>query len=233
MEGNRYYIEDVNGVPGIFRQAPPVRIQGAEKVLEAMAMNMGCAIQAAFKCGDRVVRLNCKQGYTVMSCPIVSLNLKTTFHVNASGFLVPMFETNPDYLQLDLKWPVPPQLKLYLAVKAIPNQWRPERACLFVRVEGQTGNWRLPIANTYSDGRICLGRQYEQIRKTSMQEVMQESLNLLDTASWNSDLFEDGWRIANCHAMFAFKTADRTPVYHANPGSLCTRVNNTVIEEAL
>ncbi len=233
MEGNRYYIAEENGVAGIWRQAPPVRVQGVEKLLESVAMNMGCAVNGAFSCGDRLVRLNCKNGYVVMSCPIRQLNLKTTFSVR-NGFLVPELNSeNEDFLDLNLPWLVPPGIKLYFAVKALPNLWRPQHACLFARIDGQQGNFRLPISNTYGDGRVCLGRTYDANRCNSLQELMALSLNLLDNSSWNSDLYEEGWRIASTHEMFKFKAETREPVYSANPAAVCVKCNNATIEEAI
>lgn len=232
MESNRYFIEEVNGVAGIFRQSPPVRVSGAEKILEAVALNMGCAVNGAFMCGERTIRLNCKQGYIVMSCPIAQLNLKTTFSIR-NGFLVPEFIVDPSFLSLNLPWPVPPTMKMYFAVKAQPNQWRPAHACLFVRIEGQPGSFRMPISNTYADGRICLGRSYGDMREPTLQGVMEKSLTLLDNASWNADLMEDGWSMNSTRELFKFKADDRTPVYYPTPATLCIRCNNSTIEEAL
>lgn len=231
MNGNRYEIDPETNA--IYRIPPRQRVAGAEKILEAMAQTMGCVVNGAFQCElGRTVRLACKREYVVMSTPIAYLNLKTSFSVRGE-FLVPEFEVRADTINLDLRWTAPPNVNIYLAVKALSTPWRPHHACLFVRIDGQNGNWRLPIANTYADGRICLGSAYGDVRKNSLQELMQESLNLLDGATWNSDLYEDGWRITNSQSMFRFKTSDRTPVYANNPHALCVRVNSTTIEESL
>jgi hypothetical protein len=205
------------------------RIANVDAVLKSVADAAPERLSGVFTVNGQPGLLSIKHNQIIAGVRLREIKLTTYFALDGS-LLVPKYACHADHIQATCAWTVPGAMQVYLGavVRAGTNNWKATDYVLFATINGTPGYFRLPLSNMHSDGRICMGSGYAPI-KPCIQEVMQASVDHLDSAQWNTDLSPDAAKSAR---LFRFDPATLKSVPPpADLADCCTRVNNTLMED--
>lgn len=142
--------------------------------------------------------------YTVR---LKSIPMKSPFRL-VENVLVPNFSSNVDPV-LPLIWTPPEGMGLAMLIiiqsaKVDVNKYESSTEFQYlVAFDAKTALYRMPLANVYDDGRLCLGR-FDAVANSHV-EVIDKVLAQFKASQWNSDL----WRKPELsQKMFRFKPSN-------------------------
>lgn len=171
--------------------------------------------------------------YTVFA-PVLGLRLDTRFK-SERGVLIPVFRDASGSTQAVGHWSPPSTMKLWLIVTATFGSanrvFTGGYAYLIAVRPGSTGTYRLPLANVYNDGRLCLGRDNLPPVDT-LVGAWDTANQALQNAPWNGDL-ADLAEPEHVGKLFQFdsSTMKNKPVSdRLQWENHCSRVANTVYD---
>lgn len=126
---------------------------------------------------------------------LIELKLNCPWRLH-EGLLVPVFNSHDDPI-MAIEWYPPMPLFLTvgenLANHTVPIAW--------MWAGTKEAPFRMPLPNTYVDGRLCLGNQPNPAMPTS-QDLVARVLANLNQTQWNADLWSE---TENTFRMFRYK----------------------------
>ncbi len=152
-----------------------------------------------------------------------------TYFDQVGDYLVPIFATRG--LKLELVWDVPADMDLRFACQCaqVGTHWSMGECFLFARKTGTPGFVKLPLPNTFDDGRLCMG---DAVRGTihghTVQECFQKALQSFHDTVWNTDIHNNPTR---CVALFRWTKERQCVVAPQNWRDLCLGVSRIEMEE--
>jgi len=142
-----------------------------------------------------------------------------------------------------LEWNIPAGIKTYIVFhlrggrRVTDNDdtnlrgYGADNAWLVCQIDGEDGQFMLPLPNLYDDGRICFGTPF--VRKETIQECVENDLDSFYSTTWNSDLMTDEKK-SKVKKLIRFKTSDNAQLPPVLPEvgmkGLLTTVGNTEFE---
>lgn len=143
-----------------------------------------------------------------------------------------------------LEWNIPAGIKAYIVFHILGGRrvqndnattspgYGADNAWLVCQIDGEDGQFMLPLPNLYDDGRICFGAPF--VRKETIQECVENDLDSFYSTTWNSDLMTDEKK-SKVKKLIRFKTSDNSQLPPVLPGvgmkGLLTTVGNTEFED--
>ena len=235
----KYEIDDAGDGSGVqlYRVQPREMVRGADEILKQVWGSQSLQLPSAFAIdldgAPHKVDLSVSMGQTaVASTRLTKLRLDTTWIIR-NNVLMPVFDPAvPDGLQRAMIWHVPAGMKLRFAVqmKLVGGASYHAMLALLWAVNNEPGCWRLPLSNTYEDGRICMGREMERgIFANTIPELFSKALSIFGSSEWNSDLMPD---MGRAQGLFRFNPANNEAL-PADAGwtRWCTRTSHALMAE--
>jgi hypothetical protein len=155
-------------------------------------------------------------GYCVVASELPRINLEALFMPKAEeggpGFLTPDFNKSPNSVGLKVEWTPSEFMRIWFVTmepEVFDRSVDMQCFLLFNRTD-RPGIFRLPLPNTYGDGKICTGndqlcwsRNYRSgdLGEKSRIGLHHGSLSRFMETAWNSDLSSD---VEHTSAMFQF-----------------------------
>lgn len=219
---------------------PPARLMGA-----ATRILTEFANREAVRCPNFMpqpewssngpIGLALRKDYCIVWQRLKRLTIKTYYNIvsTASGpYMNPEFASSREYVERTCVWYAPSNMHLYFAVPQLSDglgSWLTECAMLFAFCEGQTGFWKLPLPNTYVDGKICLGRSWpEGVARTALENY-RDAFRRFDENPWNTDLPADQ---AQTRQLFRFNPLDNSQMAVRGDWHVCcVRFNHPYMAE--
>lgn len=204
----------------------PTAVTNFGECLKALAESMGRKVPSAFLLDGKPVGVTALTGgVTLAAVQLPHVDIDTHWKIDGED-LYPVFASSKDTVDRKFRWTPPADMKLTFCLVA-SGSWIKSDALLFAKKTGGTGFWRLPLPNTYTDGRLCLGEE-RTIRGNTLAECLDNAVRRFHEAKWNTDLLSDQ---SFCKKLFRFSmTGEQRQV--PNWEECCFRVNTAYIEEA-
>ena len=130
-----------------------------------------------------------------------------------------------------VNWTPPEGFKVRFVVVASVSGERWEVGnCYLIGVSRTTPGWyRLPLPNTYDDGRVCMGGRVGASPTVAGAWLM--AFSHWQSAPFNADLI-DRVNAGHCKGLFSY-TSSGAQVPCENPVACCVKVNSTVYDSML
>lgn len=177
-------------------------------------------------------------------CRILKLSMRAQFDIE-HDLRLPRFRGGGTSMEMTLDYLPPQEMALFLAVdaKLTGSAYKSQSHLLFACdwrtctpgagavPQESSGFFKLPLPNTYSDGRICLGRGNESVQAPSAAELLARTHTILQNSVWNQDLSE---QVENSRQLFRWDAAtatQRPPTLRWY--QLCSRVSHPLMKEIL
>ncbi|MCR6656611.1 MAG: hypothetical protein NVV63_12555 [Opitutus sp.] len=137
----------------------------------------------------------------VIATQLGSINLDTYFTMQQEDesdgppHIVPVFQPLAGATRMRLKWRPRGDMNLWFVTARAPDTH--VMTCYIVATHHEAGLWRLPLPNTYEDGRLCMGPAFEDwLRKTVRYEIPlwsdmalhRKAMEAASESTWNADL---------------------------------------------
>lgn len=132
---------------------------------------------------------------------ITKLPLKAPYKIE-DGILYPKFSSSGDPV-LPIEWQVPDDLRLLFVVMVKNNvntSYIQKGQHWLLAFDSEKRCYRLPLANIYSDGKICLGEI--KLQYPSAKECVEACWQQIKNGQWNGDLDSNP---DEAKALFRFK----------------------------
>ena len=194
-------------------------------------------IRNAFKVDGLPVKLSAMTRQLEASVSLRSLHLTSRFSVSPEGEVMLRFSDSGALGNFN--WTPPEGMVLLLVVTmdhsgfdwayGLSNSW-------LAAFDSELKTYRLPLSNTFADGKLCLGRQ--AIAPGDVQSVVTQVHHLLNTAPYNSDLPETNPRTTT-HCLFRWKPNatsgfDQLPLPEGVTWqSCCYPISNDIITKSM
>lgn len=138
------------------------------------------------------VWVNISKKYINYIARITTLPLNTWFGFAQTGsetWICPGFnDDRQDLAQMKLSWKVPDAIRLYFVMNLVAGSTKDVLFFLPVIVNGQVR--KLPLSNTYNEGRVCMGQFYVN-RLNNLLPIFLRAVRHMENSTWNADLLTD------------------------------------------
>lgn len=221
---------------GTFRLEAARLVRDANTAIRTAISSVPTLVEGAFEVGNLKVRLavrgDGRNVTAVVQLPRIKLD---TYFTLSDGYLWPSFQQHQDAVRATCEWVPPADMKVHFAAALVQDElgyWKVGNGYLFaVTGEGPRYFYRLPLANTFTDARFCLGNSARDIARKTIVEAFAATLALFDNSQWNTDLFEAAQR-SRVYKLVRFDPQTRATLPPSTPWQdWCFRVGNTAIEE--
>lgn len=172
-------------------------------------------IAGAFTYDGNPVTICQNASLVVAGVDIKSLNINARCRMIGDA-MVPVFVSNGDGVQLNCKW-TPPEgclLRVAISTKLDGLVRTIKEVFLFARSASSTpgGFFRLPLPNTFADGRMCMGNTFRfTVPSGTVEGLLAHAINHLNVSPWGTDMMPEESRL---RAMFRFdpSTLNNLPI---------------------
>ncbi len=133
-------------------------------------------------------------------------------------YLTPIFETHvgDKPLRLSVTWTPPKSMRLHFGVIGAINRAGTFELvnCYLFATHNETWGakqfYLLPLPNTYTDGRVCMGNGFCPAPAKTLSKLIEDCVTQFRNSAWNADLLTPANRGA-CESLFRFNPATLQP----------------------
>lgn len=196
------------------------RVEVTQAIVDQIGQNSRRKLGYVSTVDNMPVNLQLGSNRAYWTIRLAKLTLRAPWRLH-EGNLVPVFNSTTDPV-MAIDW-VPPMPVYFVMSENIGNH-TVEQAWLFA---GAPGNfYRLPLANIFDDGRICMGRDPVPRANNSLDNI-RNWLQRFASAQWNADLWHG---TDQTFVMFRFQPQEARFIQQPVTGdwrTLCTALPNT------
>jgi hypothetical protein len=225
----------------MFRREPPREVRDAKDIISRIAGQEVRRATAVFALEDKLVRLASRfDGSLILGVVLDHIRLDTNFSlfedIAGGKFLSPVFRGNRNTVHTTCLWKPPDTMEIHFAVHMSlvgDITWQMIDSLLFARPINRPGFFKLPLPNTFGDGRMCLGNGPNRINGDTAQEVLTKAHTMFESGVWNTDLIDE-INLENTRKLFQFDPSNFLPIPPPEEWEqCCRRVSSTTMEDLL
>lgn len=205
-------------------------LANVDQIIKSTVANMPTLAPSVCELNGKPVRLAVASGYSVAGVQLDNLRIRT-FYKLEGNVLLPVFTAGGDAIEMTCTWTPPGHLKMNAAVSAKHDgmDWVSQHYFMFGTSAYDPGFWKLPLPNSFEDGRMCLGRDYLPKDKT-LVGLLAKIVDHLHSSHWNTDIAPD-YNLTK--ALFRFDPSTLANAAPTRPWTEVARKVNRVEMEAL
>lgn len=217
---------------GLIRWTPTV-LGGVDKILQEFADNAAVLAPRAFTLADgRIVDMAVRKDLVIVSLPLPSLTLATSFSIRETNVLTPEFVPNRTFVRLAPVWPGPEGMSLRVCMGMTPRDGRyfPGNTQVFAH-DAEKRTFKLPLPNQFGDGKLCLGDSLNAVSEPLLPALIEKVLRAIAMTGWNADQLPD---MGRARSMFRFAASDNAPLAPLYPwAEMCNPVSTEMTSLAM
>jgi hypothetical protein len=155
-----------------------------DEIIRRLAVRTAAEITNVFDYEGTPVHLRAANGFVSIAFALKRVVLNTRYKIKDNNLLTPTFGRDTESLTADAAFEIPlPPNQVYMV-------WNSEvNACYLVYID-ERGIYKLPLPNTYEDGKLCSGDGVLTIRNHTglISERVGLLVKLFEESPWNADL---------------------------------------------
>lgn len=186
----------------VYREVHDYPLKVTADVINSMAASCLFSQRSVFRItGGQPVNARFGQSDAWYTTLLPALTLKCPWlMIKEKDILVPNLGSRDDPV-ISIDWTPPTGMGLLVLNRITSNRWNGTWLVACCRNGDTTEFYRLPMGNLYlEDSQVCMGDN--GIAGNSHQEIIESSLQVLKSASWNADLWG---KVDLTQRMFRFK----------------------------
>ncbi len=189
------------------------QLTAGDNLLAALSEEAVTRIQNVFSIGPIPAHAIVNKGKMWVTLALPEVQIRTNYAAGKNGVFTPSFMPpgrSGEALELAPMWTPPAGCHVKFLVELSENKSQIGN-CYLAAFDKEGRQHQLPLPNTHSGGRLCMG-SYEQSGKRDAQSAVVDAFRQFHSSTWNSDLRPDTERTTALFSVKVDEAGKTTPV---------------------